>query len=120
MTRPAATPSIKPAEAQFMGAVIDLARRLGWLCAHFRPAMTAHGWCTPVQADGKGWPDLALAHPTQHRLILAELKAGDRKPTPDQDKWLDILRGIPGIEVYLWQADTDFDNIVEILQRKGD
>jgi hypothetical protein len=47
-----------PTEREFQRQVIDLARLLGWRCAHFRPGRTARGWRTPVQADGAGFPDL--------------------------------------------------------------
>lgn len=38
---------------------------LGYRVAHFRPEKTAHDWRTAVAADGKGYPDLAMAKPGQ-------------------------------------------------------
>lgn len=100
-------------EQAFQKQVLDLAKLCGWLVAHFRPAWTGKGWRTPVQADGAGFPDLVLVKPP--RLIFAELKAQGRKTTPDQDKWLDILRTVPGVEVYLWTVDN-FDDIISVLR----
>jgi hypothetical protein len=47
-----------PLEQSFQSVVIEVARLTGWRVAHFRAARTAHGWRTPVTADGAGWPDL--------------------------------------------------------------
>ena len=63
-------------EAQFQSAIVELARLLGYRVAHFRAAKTAHGWRTPVAADGAGWPDLTLAKPG--RLLFVECKSAAR------------------------------------------
>lgn len=76
-------------EAELQACVIDLAHVLGYRVAHFRPAQTAHGWRTPVGADGKGFPDLVLAR--VGRLIFAELKAAGRSLTAAQWDWLAVL-----------------------------
>jgi hypothetical protein len=47
-------------EASFLEQIIDLAHLFGWRVAHFRAARTFSGWRTPVQGDGKGFPDLVL------------------------------------------------------------
>lgn len=101
-------------EKAFQAQVIDLARATGWRVHHQRPAMTSKGWRSTITGD-KGFFDLVLAHSAQHRLILAECKSADGDTSPDQDIWLDILRGVPGVEVYLWRPD-DFEAIVQILQ----
>lgn len=87
-------------EEQLQDAVIELAQLLGYLVAHFRPALTARGWRTPVQGNGRGFPDLVLVRPG--RVIYAELKAHAGTVSPDQQVWLDRLRG-GGAEVYLWR-----------------
>jgi hypothetical protein len=58
------------AERDFQSAVVPCARLFGWRVAHFRAAQTKHGWRTPVEADGKGFPDLLLLHPC-HGLSCA-------------------------------------------------
>jgi hypothetical protein len=84
MTRPMS-------EADWQERVMDAARRAGWLCVHFRPAKTQRGrWVTPMAGD-KGFPDLALAKGGQ--VLLAELKADDGKPTPEQVAWLAAAGG---------------------------
>lgn len=101
-------------ERDFRGQVIDLARLMGWRVAHFRPALRQSGkWSTPVQADGAGFPDLVLVRPP--RIIFAELKVARRKPTPQQQAWLQDLAECP-VEVYLWRP-SDWEVIVDTLKR---
>lgn len=91
-------------EEQLQSWVIDEAHRHGWLVAHFRKARTAHGWVTPVQADGKGWPDLVIVRPP--RIIFAELKAQRGRKSPEQKRWLSALALCQTkentVEVYTW------------------
>ncbi|MEN6370511.1 MAG: VRR-NUC domain-containing protein [Armatimonadota bacterium] len=105
------TPPIK--EDPFQQQVIDLAHYLGWTVAHFRPALTKKGWRTPVQADGKGFPDLVLV---RERVIYAELKSDTNKPSPDQRDWLDKLN-LAEQEVYIWRP-RDWDEIAEVLRSR--
>jgi len=112
-------------ESQLQTAVIDTAHLLGFLVAHFRPAETKKGWRTPVQADGKGFPDLVLVRPP--RLLFVELKAKGKKPTPEQEDWLQCLRGVSdymgqsgkrtAVEVYVWDpSDWQRGLIEEVLR----
>lgn len=78
-------------EADWQSRVMDAARRAGWLCCHFRAALTQRGrWVTPLQGD-KGAPDLLLAK--DGRVLLAELKKTGGKPTPEQKAWLAAAGG---------------------------
>lgn len=86
-------------EAQLQEAIIECARYLGWRVAHFRPALTAKGWRTAVSGDGRGFPDLVLAH-REHGLIFAELKAEGGTMKPEQDEWLDVLRCAATVAVW--------------------
>ena len=106
-------------EAQFMGAVIDLARSLGWKCAHFRSVRVQRKdgnsyYATPVAADGSGFPDLILAKPGCPIYFL-ELKVGKGKVSPAQEEWLGLLNraGSPALVV----RPEDFDKLVRILER---
>jgi len=91
-------------EADLQEAVIDCAHLFGWRVAHFRPALTRSGrWATPVAADGAGWPDLSLAHPSG-RVRFAELKSARGVVTPDQAAWLGLLRGA-GLEAQVWRPE---------------
>ena len=101
-----------PSEADFMAQVIEVAHLLGWRVAHFRPARTAHGWRTPVAADGQGWPDLFMVR--RDRSIAAELKSDKGKLTDDQRVWLDALEAA-GIEVHSWRP-SDFDDVARVLR----
>jgi hypothetical protein len=105
-------PVIDVAEAAFQATVIEAARMFRWRVAHFRPAMTTHGWRTAVQADGKGFPDLVLVR--GDRLIFAELKRDGAKPSPDQREWLEALDPTPA-EVYVWRP-RDLQAIADALK----
>lgn len=114
MTRPAALPGLEPIlEKDWQKQVIDLARLLRWRVAHFRPAMTKHGWVTPVAADGKGFPDLCLV---RERVIFVELKRDGGKTTDDQAVWLHALNNA-GIETYVWRP-ADAEQVLQILRRR--
>lgn len=76
-------------EADLQRAVIDTAHALKWMVAHFRPAQTARGWRTPVEAEGAGFPDLVLVRAT--RLIFAELKGERGRVSELQRGWLTAL-----------------------------
>lgn len=102
-------------ESEFQQRVIVLAHAHGWRVAAFRKVRVQRKngsvyYETPVQADGKGWPDLALVR--GERLIFAELKVGYNKPEPEQAQWLsDLTRAA---EVYVWKP-KDMDEIESVL-----
>jgi hypothetical protein len=105
-------------EEQFQRIVIDLARSRGWKVAHFRRVRVQRKngstyYETPVQADGKGFPDLLLVRgPT---LIAAELKVGRNRPTPEQRDWLDALERTGWVQGYVWRPD-DWKTILATLE----
>ena len=88
-------------ESGYQRTILQLARLLGWRCAHFRPGLTRKGWRTPVQGDGVGFPDLVLLR--GERLLFVELKGRRGVTSPEQRAWLDALRRVPGAEVYEWR-----------------
>ena len=101
-------------EAEFFGQVTELAEILGWSWAHFRPALTKHGWRTPVSGPlGEGFPDLLLVHPKKRREVFAELKVAT-PVSPAQRRVLEILADA-GREVYVWRP-KDLDEIARILR----
>lgn len=97
-------------EAQLQQAVIELARVLGWRVAHFRPAQTARGWRTPVEADGKGFPDLVMVR--GERLVFVELKSERGRTSDDQQAWLDAFFAA-GHEVYVWDPSWWSKGLIE-------
>ena len=104
-------------EAQFMGAVIELAHTYGWSVASFRPARLKaqdgkERWRTPVQADGAGWPDLVLARPGSPIYFL-EVKSESGKVSPEQAGWLRLLdrAGSPALVV----RPSDWKKLVGLL-----
>jgi hypothetical protein len=104
---------IKITHEAFRLQIIDLAHVFGWKVRNVRPARTKYGWCTPENADGKGFPDLYMVKPP--RVVIAELKVPPDKCKPEQESWLELLAEVPGHEVYIWAPD-DFDKITEILR----
>ena len=101
-------------EKCFIAMVLQLAKLCGWRVAHFRPARTATGWRTPVQGDGKGFPDLLLIHERRGALLVAELKVGRGKVTADQDAWLAAFEAA-GVPAYLW-SPAEWDQIERVLK----
>jgi hypothetical protein len=104
-------------EAELQQAVVDCAHRLGWRCAHFRPALTHGRWSTPVSADGAGFPDLVLVR--GGRIIFAELKAAKGLVRPEQKLWLAELRLADGptVRTYTWRPDDWFAGRIEEVLR---
>lgn len=100
-------------EADFQRAVLELAKLGGWTVSHFRPARTARGWATPVSADGKGFPDCVLVHPTRCLVWFRELKREDGKLRPEQEAWRDVLLA-GGADWALWRP-SDLDLIAATL-----
>ncbi len=101
-------------ERDFQQQIIDMAHLYGWRIAHFRPAMKKDGtWVTPVSADGKGFPDLLLVHPTKHKIIVVEVKTEKGKLTPEQERWLWAFAECD-IQSYDWRP-SDWDYIVKTL-----
>lgn len=96
--------------------VIGLARLLGYRAVHFLPAVNRRGrWATHQQGDD-GFPDTVLARERGRRLIFAECKRQDERPTPDQIAWLEVLDEA-GAEVYVWRpADWLSGEIERVLQ----
>lgn len=97
-------------EEQWSEQVIAYASLRSWLVAHFRPARTAHGWRTPVSADGKGFPDLVLV---RDRAVLVELKSVKGTLTEEQARWLEALKRAD-VEHYLWRP-TDWPEVERVL-----
>jgi hypothetical protein len=96
---------IKITEADLREQVRDAAGLFGWEM-HFT-------WLS--MHSPKGYPDLFLAHPEKKRILWAELKGEKGKLTPDQERWIQILRDC-GQEVHVWRP-SDFDLIVETLRK---
>lgn len=81
-----------------------LAPMLGWrLCYH---TLRSKG-------SQSGFPDRVLV---RDRIVFAELKREQGKPTETQRQWLDGLASA-GAEVYLWRP-SDLDEIATILGKR--
>jgi hypothetical protein len=115
MTTPRSIPTRhEPTEKQFTEQVIDLAQRLGWRCLHIRPAMNRGGhWSTPIQGDGVGFPDLQLLRGRQQ--LVAELKVGRGKLTPEQEEWLAAF-SLADVPAYVWRPSDLEGEILEALR----
>lgn len=107
-------PGLEPMpEDVWQDQVLAVARQFRWRVAHFRPALTKHGWRTPVAADGKGFPDLLLV---RDRVLAVELKADAGKLTADQQTWLDSFT-TAGIETHVWRP-ADYEIVITTLRTR--
>ncbi len=106
-------------EKDLQDAIVDAARLYGYVAFHSRPAITGKGWRTPVQYDGKGFPDLVLVG--RERVIFAEIKSDRGKPTVEQEQWLAGLERVaavsPTVRVHVWSPADWPDRILEELAR---
>ena len=93
-------------EQDFLQQVRDLARISGWRVFH----------CHDSRGSPSGFPDIVAVR--QARLIYAELKSERGKLSPDQIEWLDDLRQVPGVEVFVWKPSS-WDTIVAALAREA-
>jgi hypothetical protein len=106
-------------EDDLLRAVLELARLLGVMTAHFRPAQVRDKdgktrWVTAVQGDGKGYPDLTLAGPGG--VLFRELKSAKGACSAEQSVWLSTLMGA-GADAEVWRpADLKSGRIKRELQ----
>jgi hypothetical protein len=100
-------------ERLFQDKVEHIAKMNGWLIFHASPKMVRPGvW----RSDGKGFPDLCLAHRTRG-CIFAELKSQHGRLSHDQIMWAEALIA-SGIEHYVWRP-SQLDLIAERLGRSN-
>lgn len=99
-------------ERLFQEAVIHLAQMNGWQHFHPSPSQKRPGvWRT----DGKGFPDLVLAH-HDRGVIFAELKTAVGKMSREQRVWEYAL--YPHVEYHVWRP-ADLKAIADRLGPKG-
>jgi len=92
-------PPMKSApEAIFQDQVIRMARGMGWLVQHASPHQVRPG---RYRTDGRGFPDLVLAHENGRGIIFAELKVQGGKLSEQQIRWGEALVKSGG-EYYVW------------------
>ena len=101
-------------EAELQKAVIELAQRLGYRVAHFRPALTQTGrWVTAVQGDGAGFVDLVLAR--KGVVLFIELKSKKGRVSDAQEAWLSELpRGF----TFVFRPGDWLDGTIETVLRE--
>jgi hypothetical protein len=102
-------------EEELQDSVLEHAELRGWLRLHIRPARIRVGgretYRTPVQGDGKGFPDNVFLR--GERCVIAELKSLRGKVSDEQQTWLDAWR-MTGAEVYVW-TPLDVNEISMVL-----
>ena len=103
-------------ETDLLNATLDLAKVYGWKRLHIRPAKTDHGYRTPVQGDGKGFPDLLLLN--LNRVVAAELKGIAGKCTEEQLEWLYAFDEA-GAETHIWNP-SDWHSGAILKTLKGE
>ena len=86
-------------EDQLQSQITEAATVLGWLWYH-----THNSRRSPA-----GFPDLVLVR--GDRVIFAELKVWNKKPTEKQERWLGALDATAA-EVYVWRPQDWLDGTV--------
>jgi len=100
-------------ERLFQDKVEQIAKMNGWLIFHASPHLVRPGvW----RSDGKGFPDLCLAH-RRRGFIMAELKSTTGRLSHDQMMWGEALLA-SGIEHYVWRPNQ-LDLIAARLGREA-
>jgi hypothetical protein len=87
-------------EDDLLKAVLDMCRLFHLRAAHFRPALSQSGrWLTPVQGDGKGYPDLTIVG--SGGVLFRELKSAKGVTSPEQREWIaDLDRAAADVAVW--------------------
>jgi hypothetical protein len=89
-------------ERQWQEAVEELLREGGWAYIHLRDSR---------RQRATGWPDLFAVK--GDKAIAIELKTMRGRVTPEQSRWLALLREA-GISTYVWRP-TQFDEVRRAL-----
>lgn len=134
---------VKISEADFASQVEDLLERFGWKWVHMRPARVLRHRKETYETAYSGHKEfldyLAIRAP---RILVAELKPGTGKLSPEQEEWLKawedcqravtvepinvgnkwqthrVINGLKFFvlpEVYVWRPE-DWNEIVECLK----
>lgn len=98
-------------ERLWQDKVEQIAKMNSWLIFHPSPHQVRPG---VYRSDGKGFPDLCMAHPTKG-VLFVELKTETGRLSSDQIKWAEALIA-NGIEYYVWRP-SQIDLIAERLGR---
>lgn len=99
-------------ESELQSVITDAAKLGGWTVAHFRPALTKHGWRTPGQYDAAGWPDLFLVRDGQ--ALAWELKSDKGVVSDDQANWIGLLDQVDGVHAQIVRPH-DLDAALDLL-----
>ena len=108
----------KMSESDLQDAIVEFAERSGWLVT-FSPdwmkRLAIASMLRQRRSDRPwpkaGTPDLIMVN--GGRLIIAELKSHTGKLGPGQDEWLEALRQVDGVEVFLWKPTDWIDGTIE-------
>lgn len=91
-------------ERQLQGTVQQLATLHGWRWYHTHDS----------RRSAPGFPDLVMVHPTQGRVVWAELKRASGRLTKDQKAWIADLEAA-GQEVHVWRPTHLQDGTINAL-----
>lgn len=96
---------------QIQDGAVEVARRHGYICAHFRPAPSRSGFITPYSYDSKGFPDLMLVG---RKVIAVEVKGDGDRLRPEQERWLEGFAAA-GIETLVLTAKGYREGALEAI-----
>jgi hypothetical protein len=92
----------------------------GTLLAKIRALATPYGWLIYHTYDSRksepGFPDTVMTDGTS--LLIYELKDNHRKPTHEQETWLNLLAHTGKVECGIWRP-RDLPAITERLTRRS-
>lgn len=110
--------ALKLTEAQHQKASLEIARRLGWRCAHFPTSNPEGRFRTVTAADAVGFPDVTAI---RERLIFLEFKSEKGRLRTEQAVWLDALLEA-GCEAYIVRPrDTDaLEAVLKVKDTRAD
>ena len=91
-------------EAELRSAVIALAEQHGWRVYAIPDSRRVLG------STGAGYPDLTLVRPGM--ILFAELKTRTGKTSPEQDRWLELLRST-FTSVHIWRPKDWIEGTIE-------
>ena len=96
-------------EDQLQRHVLLVAKALGWISYHTHDS----------RRSDPGFPDLALAHPAQRRVMFRELKTQRGRYRPMQREWLEMMDQA-GLDAGTWRpADVVSGRIERELRSRA-
>lgn len=90
--------------------------------SHIKPRAKALGWLIywtwNSKHSPKGFPDIYLLHPVTGAVLVRELKMVGKKPTVEQQRWLDGFTRA-GVDAGVWTPADLFSGEIDRVMTEG-